>query len=102
MIHVIATITLKPGLLDDFMAVLKNNAVTVRSEEGCVDYTLCVDVDSGLPPQGPVRENTVTILEAWESLDHLRAHLNTPHMQQFGKKTRDMRVSTHLQVVEAA
>lgn len=101
MIHVIATIALKPECYTDFVSTLKNNISNVRAEDGCVEYTPCVDVDSGLPPQGGVREHVVTIVEAWESLDHLRAHLKTPHMVDFSQKTKEMRTSTKLQVVEA-
>jgi len=81
MIHVIASIELKPNCREDFLVVLKNNVPKVKAEQGCLAYEPVVDVDCGLPIQQAVRENVVTILEAWESLGHLNAHLKTPHMK---------------------
>ncbi|MDD3118429.1 MAG: putative quinol monooxygenase [Victivallales bacterium] len=102
MIHVIASIELKPECFDEFLTVFKENMVNVRAEDGCIDYVPCVDVESGLSPQVTVREHVVTVLETWESTDHLRAHLATPHMLKYEKKTQDMKVSTQVQVIEPA
>jgi len=102
MINVIATIALKPGLRDDFLRILKDNVPRVLAEDGCISYTPCLDVDSGLPLQGGANPNVVTIIEAWESLDHLNAHLRAPHMKEYSDRTKDMKVGTTLRVVKPA
>jgi len=83
MIHVIATIELQPHTREHYLTILKENVPKVKAEAGCLEYEPAIDIDSGLPFQGTVREAVVTIVEAWESLDHLVAHLKTPHMQSY-------------------
>ncbi len=80
MIYVIATIDLKAGRKDAYLDILRRNIPNVRAEKGCLNYEATVDVDSGIPIQDELRENAVTIVEAWESLDDLHTHLKTPHM----------------------
>ena len=80
MVHVIATIELKPNSRKGYLKILKNNVPKVKAEAGCLGYEPAVDIDSGLTFQNTVREDVVTIVEAWESLEHLVAHLKTPHM----------------------
>jgi len=38
-----------------------------------------VDVASGIPLQGEVRQDVVTIVEGWKDLDALFAHFRPPH-----------------------
>jgi len=101
MIHVIANIDVKPGQRDAFLDIFRANVPAVRAEDGCIAYTPTVDLDSGIPVQ-VVRENVVTVVEAWESLDALRAHLAAPHMKAYKEATKDMTVGVTLQVTEPA
>ena len=71
MIQVIATIELKPGCRDEFLPRLNANVPRVKAEDGCLAYDPFVDTDSGLPVQGEVRENVVTLVEAWTSIEAL-------------------------------
>ena len=100
MIHVIATIELKPNSRQAYLPVLQKNVANVKAEEGCLAYEPAVDIDSGLPAQGTVRENVVTIVEAWESLEHLVAHLKTPHMAAYREAVKDYVQNVRLQVLE--
>jgi quinol monooxygenase YgiN len=102
MIHVLAGIELKPGTREAFLAIFKANVPAVLAESGCLRYEPTVDVDTGLPAQGGVRPNTVTIVEAWQSLPHLRAHLTAPHMATYRERVKDLVVGVTLQVVEPA
>jgi quinol monooxygenase YgiN len=99
-IHVIATITVRPRMREAFLEIFRENVPNVLAEEGCVRYEPCADVETGLPAQGPVREQVVTIVETWESLEHLRAHLGAPHMKAYKEATREMVEGVVLQVVE--
>ena len=69
------------------------------AEDGCLAYGPTVDVASGLPAQAAVRNDTATIVEAWESLDHLKAHLSAPHMLDFRTRVADMGAKTTLAVL---
>lgn len=85
MVHVIALVTVKPGAVSEFLGIFKANVPLVRAEKGCIQYVPTVDVDADLPPQ-VMDENTVTIVEAWDSLEDLRAHLVSPHMLVYREK----------------
>ena len=51
MIHVIATIKVKPGMRDNYLGVLKDAVSQTRAEKGCIAYVPAVDVESGIPVQ---------------------------------------------------
>ena len=101
MIHVIASIQVKPGRVQDFIDIFKANVPNVLAEKGCIDYAPTIDVDAGLPPQ-ELDAETVTIVERWESIEALHAHLNTPHMATYREKVKDMVLGMSLKVLEAA
>lgn len=102
MIHVLATITLKPGVRDEFLAIFKANVPNVLAEAGCLDYEPTVDVETGLPPQGGARPDVVVVVERWESLEHLRAHLQAPHMLSYKEQVAEMVEGLSLAVTEPA
>ncbi|MEI3040537.1 MAG: putative quinol monooxygenase [Victivallales bacterium] len=102
MIYVLATSELNDGCKEKFLEVLKANVPNVLAEEGCIMYVPNVDFASGLSAQKEVRENTVTIIEGWESMDHLMKHLQSAHMADFRTKVNGMRKSSTLNVVTPA
>jgi quinol monooxygenase YgiN len=101
MIVVLASITVKPGKRDDFLKIFKANVSSVKAEKGCIEYFPTVDADTGLPPQVK-DENVVTIIERWESVDALRAHLTTPHMLAYREKTKDVVEGLSIKVLQEA
>jgi quinol monooxygenase YgiN len=101
-IHVIATIQLAAGKREAFLAEFHKVMVPVRAEKGCLEYGPTVDVASGIAVQLPLRENVVTVVEKWESLDALRAHLQMPHMAEYRVRVKDFVVGVQLQVLEPA
>ena len=99
MINVIATIELNEGCRGEFIAIFKANVPNVKAEDGCIAYCPCIDVDAGLAPvQPPVRDNAVIVVEAWESVEHLHAHLKAPHMLAYKEQVKDMVKSVEVQV----
>lgn len=102
MIHVIATIELVPGRREAFLQAFREVVPKVLAEPGCLDYGPTVDFETNIPAQGPARENVVTIVERWKSIDALQSHLMTPHMLDYRKAVKDMVVRTTLQVLEPA
>jgi quinol monooxygenase YgiN len=102
MIHVIATIDVVPGKRDAFLAEFRRLVPLVRAEAGCIEYGPAVDVPTGIPVQVPVREDVVTILEKWEGVDALKAHLAAPHMAEYRDRVKNLVAGVRLQVVEPA
>jgi quinol monooxygenase YgiN len=98
MIHVIATIKVKPGTREKYLAILKANQPKVLAEKGCSAYVPAVDVESGIPVQVELRPDVVTLVEAWESLADLQAHLKAPHMLDYREKVKDIvkNISLHV------
>ncbi len=102
MIHVIATIKVKPGTREKFLGILSGVAPQVRAEKGCVSYVPTVDVESGIPVQVEVRADVVTIVEAWEGLPDLLAHLKAPHMLAYREKVKEIVKNVSLHVMGPA
>ena len=102
MIHVIASIDVQPGKRDEYVALFYELVPLVRAEAGCVEYGPTVDAKSGIERQVAYREDTVTIVEKWESLDALKAHLVAPHMNDFRAKAGGFVVGSTLQILETA
>ena len=102
MIHVIATIKLRPGVHDAFLEAFNANVPNVLAEDGCIAYAPAIDVDSGIPAQGGTRDDVVTVVEQWKSLDHLHAHLAAPHMATYREQVKGLVEGATLQVLEPA
>ena len=102
MIHVIATIELQPNSRAHYLEILRNNVPKVKAEAGWLGYEPAVDIDSGLPFQDEVRKNVVTIVEAWESLEHLVAHLKMPHMLSYRDAVANIVKKVSVRVMEPA
>ncbi len=100
MIHVIATVEVQAGRREAFLAEFRRVVPLVRAEPGCLEYGPTIDVAAGLPVQTALRDDVVTILEKWEGLDALRAHLATTHMQEYRSRVKDLVVRVQLQVLQ--
>jgi quinol monooxygenase YgiN len=102
MIHVIATITVKPGKRAAFLAEFHRIVPAVHAEAGCIEYGPTVDAATGLPMHGPLRENVAVIVEKWDSLDALKAHMHAPHMAEYRVRVKELVESVQLQILEPA
>ena len=102
MIHVLATIQIAAGKRQEFLSHFHDVMPLVHQEEGCLAYGPAVDIETGISAQGPLRDDVAVIVEQWESLDALKAHLVAPHMQEYRGKVKDLVISTELQVLEPA
>jgi quinol monooxygenase YgiN len=89
MIIVVASIRIKEGRQSEFIDIFKSNVPYVLEETGCLEYSPTIDVPTGLPPQ-EVDEDLVTIIEKWESLESLKAHLAAPHMLEYRENVKDL------------
>jgi quinol monooxygenase YgiN len=70
----------------------------VRAEEGCIDYGPAIDVDTPIASK-PARADVVTVVEKWESVSALQAHLAAPHMKQFRDRVKEIALGVEIQVL---
>jgi len=101
MLIVIATVTVKPGYLDQYIELFKEKIPAVLKEKGCIEYLPAIDVQTGLSFQSK-DENVLTIIEKWESLDDLRNHGATEHMRENWEKTKHLVVSQNFKFLQVA
>ncbi len=101
MIHVIATARIEVGKVSEFIDIFKANVPSVLQEDGCIEYLPAVDVDARLASQ-QLDENVVTVIEKWESLEALHAHLQSPHMVAYKEKVKDIVTDVSLKVLREA
>ena len=85
---------------EKFLAEQRHLLPLVRAEEGCVEYAPTLEVALTDPPKTPVRTNCIIMLEKWTTLAHLQAHAVAPHMKEFRTKTKQMVVSTKVEVFQ--
>jgi quinol monooxygenase YgiN len=101
MIHVIAEINVKEGHLPEFIDIFKSNVPAVRAEKGCIEYLPAVDTPTTLPIQN-LAPDTVTVIEKWERLEDLQAHMNAPHMRAYQQKVKAMVAHVSVKVLTEA
>lgn len=102
MIIVLATIELNPGKRAEFLVEFHKIVPKVRAEDGCHEYFPAIDTVSGLPVQGPAREDVVVVVEKWESIAALEAHLIAPHMMEYRPKVKEFVKKVSLQILTPA
>ncbi|MEO6809782.1 MAG: putative quinol monooxygenase [Isosphaeraceae bacterium] len=102
MIHVIATIKCQNGQREAFLNEFRKLVPEVLAEDGCLEYGAGVDVATEIKAQDPDRPDVVTVVEKWESVEHLKRHLVAPHMEAYRPKVNDLVISTTLIVLNPA
>ncbi len=102
MIHVIATVKLKPGFRSAYLDVLLGNVDNVKAEAGCLGYEPTIDIDTDIPIHNKAGDDTVVIIEAWESVDALKNHFQEPHMLSYREKVKDMFDNVSIKVLKPA
>lgn len=100
MVHVVARITVKVGNRSVLIDAMRDLVPQVRAEEGCVSYTPSIDAPTDIERQAPVDDDVVTVIEQWQSVEHLKAHLAAAQMSQFRAKVGDLVESVELRVLQ--
>ncbi len=101
MIHVIATIEAVAGKRDALLSEMNSLLPAVRAEAGCIEYIPAIDAATDIAAQAAAGENAVVMVEKWETLDALKAHLQAPHMNEYRARVKDLVKGTHLQILES-
>ena len=102
MIHVVASIEVVEGKREVFLEEFRKLVPLVHEEQGCIEYGPTIDFETNLPAQGGARPNVVTVVEKWESIETLEAHLVAPHMVDYRGRVKDIVKDTKLQVLQPA
>ncbi len=102
MIHVIATIEIVAGKRDTYLAAFHELVPLVQAEDGCIEYGPAIDVATPIEIQEPIHENTVTVIEKWESIEALQVHLQAKHMQENREKVKGLLAGIKIQILEPA
>ncbi|SFR09214.1 MULTISPECIES: putative quinol monooxygenase [unclassified Enterobacter] len=101
MLTVIAEIRTRPGqhhrqaVLDQFAKIIP----TVLEEKGCHGYAPMVDHAAGVSFQ-TTNPDSIMMVEQWESVADLEAHLQTAHMKAWGEAVKGDVLETHIRILE--
>ncbi|MDR1625980.1 MAG: antibiotic biosynthesis monooxygenase [Spirochaetia bacterium] len=102
MIHIVCTFIIKEGKMEEYLKTSKELRKHVLAETGCVEYSFAVEYKSPLGIQEKVNKNRVTLVEKWETKKDLAAHMEAPHMKEFGPKLKALRESASARVMTGA
>lgn len=102
MIYVIATIELVAGGRERFLEEFRALVPKVLAENGCLEYAPAIDVKTEISSQDPPRDDVVVVLEKWQDLAALKAHLSAAHMLEYRPRVRHLVARTRLQIVAPA
>jgi quinol monooxygenase YgiN len=61
-----------------------------------------IDLPTSVGAQRTVRDNVVTVVEKWESVEALETHLMAPHMMQYRKRVKGMVTGSSLSILQPA
>lgn len=100
-VYVLCKVDLKPDA-DIASYIAKTHAVfpSVRAEKGCRLYSLFKDADTDWDRPQRFGERTFWMIEKWDSIDALKAHIQAPHMKAFGPSVAPLRQSSTFHVLE--
>ena len=102
MIYVIATIELEDGQRDNFLQEFRQIVPLVLAENGCIEYGPTIDIETNIGAQPDVRSNSAIIVEKWDSIEALEAHLIAPHMLTYREKVKPFVKQVDLRIMEPA
>lgn len=90
MIHVLATITAKPGKRSEILDAFHENIPAVLAEKGCIEYQPVIDADNAGDIQTTLGSDSFTVIEKWATMDDLGAHAKSAHMAAYAAKVKDL------------
>ena len=102
MIHVIARIEAQPGRRTELLDAFHQLVPLVHQETGCIEYGPVVDFPSGIGAQALQGDDVFLVIEKWQSLEHLQAHLQATHMAEYRNKVKHLVKDTSLNVLAPA
>lgn len=102
MIHVLAIVTVKPGMRAALLKEFHANVPNVLAEPGCIEYGPTADAAIDHPAQTKMGPDTTVIVEKWASWEALQAHMKAPHMATYAAKVKDMLLERKIHILSPA
>lgn len=103
MIYVVATIRIAAGQRETFLSEFRRVVPLVRNEEGCIEYSPTLPVETNLAASSEQDgDDVVVVVEKWISLEALERHLTAPHMVEYRAKVKEVVQSVDLKVLKSA
>ena len=102
MVHVLALLTAHPGQREALLAIFKANLPNVHAEKGCIEYRPVVDAAGFGNFAQQLGPDSFAVVEKWESAEALRAHVATPHMADYAKRSTPLIAKRVLHVLSDA
>ena len=85
----------RQAVLDAFQKIIP----TVLAEDGCHGYEALIDHLPMIEMQA-TNENTIVMLEKWQSTAHLEAHMQTAHMLKHFEATKAHVANVKVRILE--
>ena len=85
----------RQAVLDEFAKIIP----TVLKEEGCHGYAPMVDAATSASFQATAPDSIIMV-EQWETVAHLEAHLQTAHMKAWSDAVKGDVLETHIRILE--
>lgn len=102
MIIVIAAIQLNEGTREAFLQEFHKVVPLVLGEVGCIEYGPTIDAQTDIAAQIDDRPDVVTVVEKWDSVEALKAHLVADHMTDYRARVKDYVQGSKLHILEPA
>lgn len=102
MIHALATLRVDPARRAEFLESFARLRPAVLAEAGCLEYGAAIDQPTPIDAQEPAGGDAVVVIEKWESVAALEAHLAAPHMEAWREEIADLMRGVTLQVLRPA
>ena len=103
MVHALVFVSIKPGMLEEALAVYRHFVPQVKANEpGCLEYLPIVDCDAGLTNQEKA-PNMIIVIERWKTMADFKAHVEgPPHVAAFRSTIKQYLEKISMKVMEDA
>ncbi|GAB7128180.1 putative quinol monooxygenase [Silvimonas sp. JCM 19000] len=101
MITVFAEIKAHPGQRAAVLQAFERLLPSVLAEPGCGGYKPLIDIDGQVPWQA-LEPDTIFMLEQWQDMAALEAHMQMPHMAAHKAATQDLIAEVKIRILDAA
>jgi quinol monooxygenase YgiN len=81
MIIVAVKYMVNKGIRNEVLEMAKEAVVETRKEQGNIEYTVYPSLEN---------DQEIFVFEVWDSMEHLQAHIKTPHMVKFAEKRKPL------------
>jgi quinol monooxygenase YgiN len=98
-IHVLPIIRTMPGLRERVLKELRAIIPAVHAENGCVEYGTAIDAERAGAAQTTLSPDVFVVVEKWDTVERLNAHLAAPHMAAHAENTKDLVLSRVIHVL---